>query len=84
MLCFETTNIEAWKSEHAPLKDSMIGRYEGRFLLRVVVYSISPTPLPFKEIHLCLFVHQVLLDPMEVVAGGDEDDPLTFLVVLVP
>ena len=30
----KTTNIEAWKSEHAPLKDSMIGHYEGRFLLR--------------------------------------------------
>ena len=36
------------------------------------------------EIHLCLLVHQVLLNPMEVVTGGNEDDPLALLVVLVP
>ena len=33
---------------------------------------------------LVLFLHQVLLDPVEVVAGGNEDDPLVFLVILRP
>ena len=36
------------------------------------------------EIDLCLFVHKVFLDPMEVITGGNEDDPLPFLVELNP
>ena len=58
-----------------------------KMLYKPIVGKGRPTcwqKLIREENILVLFLHQVLLDPVEVVAGGNEDDPLVFLVILRP